>query len=91
MATEKGQGPVYYIAQERAFAPGIAGEWPEVIKAPHSKHGRLVRRFGDVDRLTRERDALLEALKEIVGHYDSVFGGNTYEQAIAAIALTEGK
>lgn len=31
----------YYVAQEMAFAPGISGEWPEIIKAPHTKHGRL--------------------------------------------------
>ena len=33
---------VYYITEERAFAPGISGEWPAVI--PHSPHGRLVKR-----------------------------------------------
>jgi hypothetical protein len=35
---------VYYITQERAFAPGIADGWPEVIAAPHTHNGRLVRR-----------------------------------------------
>ena len=35
---------IYYICQERAFAPGIADGWPEVIPAPHTKHGRLVKR-----------------------------------------------
>lgn len=34
----------WYETQERAFAPGIADGWPAVIKAPHTKHGRLVRR-----------------------------------------------
>lgn len=40
---EKGDG-FYYVTQERAFAPGIADGWPEVIPAPHTKNGRLVRR-----------------------------------------------
>lgn len=41
---EQGDG-VYYVTQERAMAPGIADGWPEVIPAPHSKNGRLVRRI----------------------------------------------
>jgi len=32
-----------YMAQERAFCPGIAGEWPRVIPHPTSDHGRLVK------------------------------------------------
>jgi hypothetical protein len=36
-------GTVYYVAQETAFAPGISMEWPSVIQAPHTRHGRLVR------------------------------------------------
>ena len=36
--------PVYYYqAQERAFAPGSAGEWPAVIEKPDNRNGRLVR------------------------------------------------
>lgn len=34
---------IYYVTQERAFAPGIAAGWPEVIPAPHTQNGRLVR------------------------------------------------
>ena len=34
---------VYYEAQERAFAPGIADGWPQTIPAPHTPHGRLVK------------------------------------------------
>lgn len=34
---------IFYITQERAFAPGIADGWPEVIPAPHTPNGRLVR------------------------------------------------
>ena len=33
----------YYKSQERAFAPGIAGEWPAVIPKPDNANGRLVR------------------------------------------------
>lgn len=40
---ERGGG-VYYVTQERAFAPGIADGWPAFIPAPHTKNGRLVRR-----------------------------------------------
>jgi hypothetical protein len=40
----KGDG-LYYVAQERAFATGIAGNWPPVIAHPTSTHGRLVRRY----------------------------------------------
>lgn len=39
----KGDG-TYYLTEERAFAPGIADGWPSVIPAPHTKHGRLVKR-----------------------------------------------
>ena len=35
---------IYYVTQERAFAPGIADGWPDVIPAPHTKNGRLVKR-----------------------------------------------
>lgn len=31
----------YYIAQEAAMAPGIVKEWPEIIKHPTNKNGRL--------------------------------------------------
>lgn len=40
---ELGDG-VYYVTQESAFAPGVSGQWPEVIPAPHTPHGRLVKR-----------------------------------------------
>ena len=39
----KGDG-VYYLTQEAAMAPGISGKWPDVIPAPHTPHGRLVKR-----------------------------------------------
>lgn len=34
---------IYYETQERAFAPGIANGWPQIIPAPHTKNGRLRR------------------------------------------------
>ncbi len=34
----------WYECQESAMAPGIADGWPKVIPAPHTPHGRLVRR-----------------------------------------------
>jgi hypothetical protein len=34
--------PIFYIAQERAFAPGIVKEWPTVFTMPSVPHGRLV-------------------------------------------------
>ena len=43
--TELGRGDgIYYVCQERAFAPGIADGWPDIIPAPHTKNGRLVKR-----------------------------------------------
>lgn len=44
---ERGDG-VYYLAEERAMAPGSSEGWPAVIPAPHSKNGRLVRRVAGV-------------------------------------------
>lgn len=44
---------VYYVAQERAMAPGVVTDWPDVIKHPKDKNGRLVKLAGaaPVDRL----------------------------------------
>lgn len=36
----------FYVTQERAFAPGIAGEWPQVIPKPGNKNGRLIKAEG---------------------------------------------
>jgi hypothetical protein len=33
----------FYIAQEKAFATGISGEWPNVIPKPGDPNGRLVK------------------------------------------------
>lgn len=46
---------IYYVAQERAMAPGIAGEWPAVIPKPKNKNGRLVKRQWPVSSPTTEK------------------------------------
>lgn len=51
---EEGDG-CYYITQERAFAPGVADGWPEVIKAPHTENGRLLKRQWPKVLSARER------------------------------------
>lgn len=33
----------FYVTQERAMAPGIAGEWPNVIPKPDNPNGRLIK------------------------------------------------
>jgi len=59
----------FYITQEKAFAPGVAGEWPNIIPKSDNPNGRLVRIDGAqalleqvVDELYRihagERDGL---------------------------------
>lgn len=36
--------PIFYIAQERAMAPGIIKEWPKVVAKPNKMYNaRLVR------------------------------------------------
>jgi len=37
---------VYYITQERGMAPGISGDWPEIIGHGDTvpRHGRLVKK-----------------------------------------------
>ena len=52
-----------YIAQERAFAPGIAGEWPKIIKHPKSKNGRLVA-VNLTNTLMRKIDQFISIPKE---------------------------
>jgi hypothetical protein len=52
---------LYYVAQERAFAPGISGgtdAWPAVLTSPKVKHGRLVKRV-----LSAEDRAYLRAAR----------------------------
>lgn len=71
----------WYQTEERAFAPGIGDGWPAVIKAPHTKNARLVRKSGDPAEL-------LAALKAFVEGDESRFMPG-YHQAIEAIAKFE--
>jgi hypothetical protein len=43
----------FYVAQERALAPGIAGDWPKIIPKPDSPNGRLLK----VEGLQHKMDA----------------------------------
>lgn len=60
---------VYYIAEERAMAPGIAGgydAWPQTIPAPHTKNGRLSKlpkEFGDDIAKAAAYDEAMSALR----------------------------
>ncbi len=79
----------WYETQERAMAPGIADGWPEIIKAPHTKNGRLVRRDGNPSDL-------LAALKlaESVYRQNVVAEGESssvLNAMRAAIAKAEGR
>lgn len=44
---QSGDG-MYYMPQETALCPGISGVWPDVIKHPKIKNGRLVKRVAEV-------------------------------------------
>lgn len=50
----------YYATEEKAMAPGIAGEWPRVIPKPDNPNGRLVK-FEEIDI-----DKLIEASKDVI-------------------------
>lgn len=41
----------YYVAQERAMAPGIVRDWPKVIPHPTDKNGRLVNATDEIEAL----------------------------------------
>lgn len=51
----------YYQSQEKAFAPGIAGEWPKVMPKPDNQNGRLVRCDG-LQELLISADSELSAI-----------------------------
>lgn len=42
MSEEMKPNNLIYIAQERAFAPGISKGWKKIIQPSWLKHGRLV-------------------------------------------------
>lgn len=48
----------YYVTQERAMAPGVSGDWPEVIPKPDNRNGRLVKVKGAESLLERVAFAL---------------------------------
>jgi hypothetical protein len=62
----------FYLTQERAMAPGISGEWPDVIQKPDNVNGRLVRLDGAEDLIIKAvaqlkfmgSEQLAEELKE---------------------------
>lgn len=64
----------WYECQERAMAPGIADGWPEVIPAPHTPNGRLVRR-----ECASPMDEL-EKLREVVSRLPKTADGVPFTQ-----------
>jgi hypothetical protein len=44
----------FYVTQERALAPGIAGDWPKIIPKPDSPNGRLVKVEGLQQKMDKE-------------------------------------
>jgi hypothetical protein len=44
----------FYITQERALAPGIAGDWPKIIPKPDNPNGRLVKVEGLQQKMDEE-------------------------------------
>ncbi len=77
----------WYETQERAFAPGVGDGWPTVIKAPHTKNARLVRREGDP---TAMHDALTAIQSQCVGHCDD-FSLRVWQLAQDALRAAEGR
>lgn len=67
----------FYVTEEKAMAPGIAGEWPAVIAKPDSPNGRLrkvdgldqllkdARDFIGTDRANEQAIDLFERLREV--------------------------
>lgn len=87
----------WYETQERAFAPGIVRDWPDVIRQPRKlPHGRLVRRDGDPRQWKAERDDLLDALRAFCGDYEATPTTSdtslkaAYLHALTVIAKAEG-
>jgi hypothetical protein len=53
----------FYVTEERAFAPGIAGNWPKVIVKPDNPNGRLVKLDGLQDRMNGIIEELIRLSK----------------------------
>jgi len=67
----------FYVTQERAMAPGIAGDWPKVIAKPDSQHGRLVKVDGVQD--------MLDGITKMISNEDCGGDGwwDGFKQAVA--------
>jgi len=48
----------FYVTEEKAMAPGIAGDWPLFIAKPDSPHGRLAK----IPGLQQRMDGAVEEL-----------------------------
>lgn len=53
---------IFYVAQEKALAPGSSGDWPAVIKKPGSSNGRLVR-IDALDQVLQRCDGIISGLR----------------------------
>ena len=49
----------FYVTQERAMAPGIAGEWPKVIPKPDNQHGRRLVKVDGVQEMIDGIDQMI--------------------------------
>lgn len=67
------------------MAPGIADGWPEVIPAPHTRNGRLVRRVYPSPDPDERNAARCKAISEALGIEDE----STSKQVEAITALRE--
>jgi hypothetical protein len=57
----------FYITQERALAPGIAGDWPKIIPKPDSPNGRLVKVEGLQQKMDKESARLDWLMRNLSG------------------------
>jgi hypothetical protein len=57
----------FYITQERALAPGIAGDWPKIIPKPDSPNGRLLKVEGLQQKMDKESARLDWLMRNLSG------------------------
>lgn len=61
-------GMTIYITQEAAMAPGISGEWPDIIVPPKMKHARLKKLWiPEGDKLIKEIEKLESLQRKSAG------------------------
>lgn len=53
----------FYATEERAMAPGIAGDWPRVIPKPDNPNGRLVK----IEGLQQRMNGVIKELTRLNG------------------------